>query len=297
MKTIFDLGIVLVLAVDHRRRIDDGQTFVPLRSGLDARNGAERVETVDMNGSLPFEELLQSASVGPLYLKLKTVIEDAITVGRLKHGDALPPERDIADAAAISRVTVRKAIDTLVADGLLVRRRGSGTFVVKPIQRLQQPLSRLTSFTDDMHRRGMQAGSRWISRGLVFPTPEETMTLGLASEARVARLVRIRTANDMPIALERTSLPDDILPDPNVVDDSLYLALAKRGVRPIRANQRISAVLLKDDETELLGVPPGSPALSVQRIAYFETGRVMEMSTALYRNDAYDLVAELTVGQ
>lgn len=249
-----------------------------------------------MNGSLPLEEL-QSASVGPLYLKLKTVIESAISVGRLKHGDALPPERDIADAAAISRVTVRKAIDTLVADGLLVRRRGSGTFVVKPIERLQQPLSRLTSFTDDMRRRGMRAGSRWISRGLVFPTPEETMTLGLASDARVARLIRIRTANDMPIALERTSLPDDILPDPDVIDDSLYLALAERGVRPVRANQRISAVRLMDEETQLLGVPPGSPALSVQRIAYFDTGRVMEMSTALYRNDVYDLIAELTIGQ
>lgn len=267
-----------------------------LRGGREIQNGSERVGAVDMNGSLPLEEL-QSASVGPLYLKLKTVIETAITAGRLKHGDALPPERDIADAAAISRVTVRKAIDTLVADGLLVRRRGSGTFVVKPIQRLQQPLSRLTSFTDDMRRRGMQAGSRWISRGLVFPTPEETMTLGLASEARVARLIRIRTANDLPIALERTSLPDDILPDPDVVNDSLYLALAECGVHPVRANQRISAVLLNDEETGLLGVPPGSPALSVQRIAYFETGRVMEMSTALYRNDAYDLVAELTIGQ
>ena len=258
-----------------------------------------------MSASLPLDEL-QQASAGPLYLKLKTVIENAIVVGRLKHGDALPPERDIADVANISRVTVRKAIDTLVADGLLVRRRGSGTFVVKPIQKLQQPLSRLTSFTEDMRRRGMQAGSRWISRGLFFPTPEETMTLGLAGTARVARLIRLRTANDLPIAFERTSLPDDefrrlgiksiILPDPDVVDDSLYLALAARGLRPTRANQRISAVLLNDEETELLGVPPGSPALSVQRIAYFDTGRVMEMSTALYRSDAYDLVAELTIG-
>lgn len=296
MKTIFDLGIVLVLSAGRERWIDDGQTFGSLQGGHDVQSGTEQGGAIDMNGSLPLEEL-QSASVGPLYLKLKTVIENAIAVGRLKHGDALPPERDIADAGAISRVTVRKAIDTLVADGLLVRRRGSGTFVVKPIERLQQPLSRLTSFTDDMRRRGMRAGSRWISRGLVFPTPQETMTLGLASDARVARLVRIRTANNLPIALERTSLPDDVLPDPDVIDDSLYLALAERGVRPVRANQRISAVLLRDEETQLLGVPPGSPALSVQRLAYFDTGRVMEMSTALYRNDAYDLVAELTLGQ
>ena len=130
----------------------------------------------------------------------------------------------------------------------------------------------------------------------ILDTGAGPMTLGLAGTARVARLIRLRTANDLPIAFERTSLPDDILPDPDVVDDSLYLALAARGLRPTRANQRISAVLLNDEEPELLGVPPGSPALSVQRIASFDTGRVMEMSSAHYRSDAYDLVAELTIG-
>ena len=122
------------------------------------------------------------------------------------------------------------------------------------------------------------------------------MTLGLSGNARVARLVRLRTANDMPIALERTSLPDDILPDPDAVENSLYQALSGRRIQPVRANQRISAVLLKEEETELLGVPSGSAALSVQRIAYLDSGRVMEVSTALYRSDAYDLVAELTIG-
>ena len=122
------------------------------------------------------------------------------------------------------------------------------------------------------------------------------MTLGLSGGARVARLMRLRTANDMAIALERTSLPDDLLPAPEVVDNSLYQALSLRNIRPVRANQRIRAVLLNDEESELVGVPPGSAALSIQRIAYLETGRVMEVSTALYRSDAYDLVAELTMG-
>ncbi|MDZ7873865.1 MAG: GntR family transcriptional regulator [Rhizobium sp.] len=248
-----------------------------------------------MSTSLPLEQL-QSVRGGPLYVKLRKMIEDAVASGRLKHGDALPAERDIAEAADISRVTVRKAIDELVEEGLLVRRRGSGTFVVKPVPRMQQPLSQLTSFTEDMRRRGMVAGSRWLGRGLFYPTAEETMMLGLVGGARVARIDRLRTANDMPIALERTSLPDDLLPDPDRIEDSLYLCLLDAGIRPVRANQRISAVLLKDEETKLLGVPPGSAALSVQRIAYLETGRVMEMSRALYRSDAYDLVAELGIG-
>lgn len=248
-----------------------------------------------MNFTLSLDRL-QSAQGGPLYMKLRKMIEDAVATGRLKHGDALPAERDIADAAQISRVTVRKAIDELVNDGLLVRRRGSGTFVVKPVQRMLQPLNELTSFTEDMRRRGMVAGSRWMERGVFFPTAEETMTLGLAGGARVARITRLRTADGEPIALERTSLPDDILPDPEAIEDSLYLLLRSRNMRPVRANQRISAVLLKDEEGRLLGMPPGSAALSVQRIAYLDTGRVMEMSRALYRSDVYDLIAEQTIG-
>ncbi|MGV8936666.1 MAG: GntR family transcriptional regulator [Allorhizobium sp.] len=239
---------------------------------------------------------LQKTRDGPLYVKLKQTIEEAIGSGRLKHGDALPAERDIADQAAISRVTVRKAIDDLVADGLLVRRRGSGTFVFKPLARMQQPLTQLTSFTEDMRRRGMTAGSRWLDRGLYFPTAEETMMLGLAGAAKVARIIRLRLANDMPLALERTSLPDDILADPLAVEESLYVALSAKGIRPVRANQRISACNLSEEETQLLGVPTGSAALSVQRIAYLDSGRVMEVSRALYRSDAYDLVAELTIG-
>lgn len=240
-------------------------------------------------------ESLRGASGGPLYLRLRQVIEDAVVSGRLKHGDALPPERDVALAAGLSRVTVRKAVDDLVAAGLLVRRQGSGTFVMRPLPRLQQPLTRLTSFTEDMQRRGMSASSRWLERGLVLPDDGEVMTLGLSPASMVARLVRLRLADGTPLALERTSLPGDLLPDPSAVEGSLYQALERRDIRPVRAIQRISACTLSDEETLLLGVPPGSAALAVQRLAYLETGRVMEVTRALYRSDAYDLVAELTI--
>ena len=97
---------------------------------------------------------IQSAGQGPLYVKLQQALAGAIRSGRLKSGDALPPERDLAEYASISRVTVRKAVDELVRQGILVRRHGSGTFVAKPVEKVEQPLSRLTSFTEDMARRG-----------------------------------------------------------------------------------------------------------------------------------------------
>jgi GntR family transcriptional regulator len=85
---------------------------------------------------------IQAAGQGPLYVKLQQALAGAIRSGRLKSGDALPPERDLAEYASISRVTVRKAVDELVRQGILVRRHGSGTFVAKPVEKVEQPLSR-----------------------------------------------------------------------------------------------------------------------------------------------------------
>ena len=109
----------------------------------------------------------------PLYLQLRRTIEDAVRSGILGPGDALPSERDIALKADVSRVTVRKAVQDLVKQGLLVQRRGSGTFVARRMERVEQSLSRLTSFTEDMARRGMSPSSAWVERGIFSPSPEE----------------------------------------------------------------------------------------------------------------------------
>ncbi|MFC3076391.1 GntR family transcriptional regulator [Shinella pollutisoli] len=240
---------------------------------------------------------LQAGAAGPLYLKLRQALEEAINSGRLNHGDALPPERDLADYANISRVTVRKAVDDLVRDGLLVRRHGSGTFVVKPVARVQQSLSRLTSFTEDMARRGLKTHARWLDRGLFHPSPDEMMILGLPADALVARLGRLRVADDMPLAIERACVSADFLPDPQQVESSLYAVLEERGCRPVRAVQRISAYNMKDPDAAMLGVPAGSAGLSIERVSYLPSGRVVEFTRSIYRGDAYDFVAELTLSE
>jgi GntR family transcriptional regulator len=238
---------------------------------------------------------LQAGGSGPLYLKLRQSLEGAILSGKLNHGDALPPERDLADYANISRVTVRKAVDDLVKDGLLVRRHGSGTFVVKPVSRVQQSLSRLTSFTEDMARRGLTTRAQWIERGLFQPSPDEMMTLGLPADGLVARLGRLRIADDMPLAIERASISAEFLPDPMRIGSSLYAELDKTRSRPVRAVQRISACNMKDPDAAMLGIPVGSAGLSIERISYLASGRVVECTRSIYRGDAYDFVAELTL--
>jgi len=230
---------------------------------------------------------------GPLYLQLKRWIEDAVRRGAIQPGDALPSERDLALKVDVSRVTVRKAVQQLVQDGVLIQRHGSGTFVAPQSQRVEQSLSHLTSFTEDMARRGMAVRSQWLDRGLYVPSPEETVILGLSSGDRVARIGRLRLTGETPLAIERAALATDILPDPDAVVGSLYAHLEKNGNRPIRAIQRIRAANLGAADARLLDVPEGSASLNIERISYLASGRVIEFTRSIYRGDTYDFVAEL----
>ena len=234
---------------------------------------------------------------GPLYLKLRGRVEKAIADGVLGGGDALPSERDIAEIADVSRVTVRKAVQNLVEDGILVQKRGSGTFVAKSATRVEQPLSRLTSFSEDMSRRGWQAQSRWLTKGLFSPSPEEIVSLGLAPGDEVVRIDRLRMADGRPLAIERASISSHMLSDPELVQTSLYAALEQCGFRPVRAIQRISATNLGSEDADLLAVELGDAGLKIERISYLESGRVVEFTRSVYRGDAYDFVAELTIGR
>jgi len=234
-------------------------------------------------------------SGAPLYLVLKRSIEEALQRGMIGPGDALPSERDIAAKADISRVTVRKAVQDLVRAGVLVQRHGSGTFVAPRVERVEQSLSRLTSFTEDMARRGMVARSHWLERGVYPPSPDEMMVLGLSAKELVARVSRLRIADDMPLAIERASLSAAVLPDPASVGSSLYAALAKTGCRPVRAVQRISAANLGEADARLLEVKAGAASLNIERISYLASGKVIEFTRSIYRGDAYDFVAELRI--
>lgn len=244
-----------------------------------------------------FAALKDSAPQGtPLYLRLKRTIEAAVESGDIGPGDALPSERDIASRAEISRVTVRKAVQDLVKSGILVQRHGSGTFVAPRRERVEQSLSQLTSFTEDMARRGMTVRSQWLDRGVYPPSPDEMMVLGLSAKDLVSRVARLRIADGLPLAIERASLSTDALPDPMAVESSLYLALEKTSNRPVRAVQRISAANLGEADARLLGVPAAAAGLRIERISYLASGRVIEFTRSVYRGDAYDFVAELRLG-
>ncbi len=232
----------------------------------------------------------------PLYLRLQHRIRGAIESGQLKPHEALPGEREIAGSLSVSRVTVRKAIGGLVEAGLLEQRQGSGTFVTRKPQRVEQALSRLTSFTEDMRLRGLAPSIRVLRCEISPPSPQEAMHLRLSPQDKVSRLGRLRLAGGIPMAIELATLPQRFLADPSTVGPSLYAALEAAGIRPVRALQRLSASNLTPDDAALLDVAPGAAALAFERISFLSGGDPIEFTKSLYRGDAYDFVAELNLG-
>lgn len=230
---------------------------------------------------------------GPRYEQLCRHILTAIAMGHLQPETQLPPERDLAVLADVSRVTVRKAVAQLVADGQLDQRRGAGTFVRAPRAKTEQYLSKLLSFTEYMQQRGKTPTASILNRGIFHPTPDEQIALGLSAVDRVARIERLRSADGIAMAVEWSSLPPDILPHPEAIGASLYEVLRAQGTAPSRAVQRITAVNLPAAEAKLLKLPENAAVLRIDRTGFLPSGRPIEFTRGLYRSDIYDFVAEL----
>src|SRR5689334_4400602 len=235
---------------------------------------------------------LDDKSSLPLYQQLQRALRHAIETRVLGPDDALPPERDLATDFSVSRITVRKAIDGLVGEGLLVRRQGSGTFVRA---RVEKNFSKLTSFSEDMRARGLNPRSIWLRRSAGTVTPEEALTLRASPGTPVYRFHRIRFANEAPMALEYATILASCLPSLDAVESSLYVALERAGNRPVRALQRLRAVLFTAEQAQLLEAQEKDAGLLVERLGFLKDGRAAEFTQSYYRGDIYDFVAELSI--
>ena len=230
-----------------------------------------------------------AASDTPRYLQLANKLSDGIAGGDWRANQALPSERVLSELLAISRVTARKAIDMLCERGMLTRRRGSGTYITP---KLEQPLSRLTSFSEELHQRGFTAGSLWMQRELGVAAPLELLSLGLSPNAPVARLKRLRMADDVVMAIETSTIPATYMPDPHRVGDSLYGYLEAHGAVPVRALQHIRAVNANLEQARLAHIPAGAAMLHITRVSYLDNGAAVELTHSYCRSDYYEFVAE-----
>jgi len=234
---------------------------------------------------------LDESSAQPLYQQLQRALRAAIENRVIAPDDALPPERDLAEMLGVSRITVRKAIDELVEEGLLIRKQGSGTFVSN---RVEKNFAKLTSFSEDMRARGREPRSVWLNRAEGTVTPDESLTLRSSPGTPVFRFHRIRYADDAPMALEYATVLASCLGSLDDVASSLYEALERNGCRPVRALQRLRAVLLTAEQAKLLKAQERDAGLLVARVGYLKDGKAVEYSQSFYRGDIYDFVAELS---
>ena len=158
---------------------------------------------------------------------------------------------------------------------------------------MDQPLARLSSFTDDMRARGRTAGCQVIDRGVRFPSPDEAVALSLSARDQVSFLHRLRLADGEPLAVEHATIPAHILPDPSEVGNSLYAALQARGAVPVRALQRLRAATATAIDAAHLGITEGAPIMATVRYGYAADGTPIEFTRSLYRGDRYDFIAEM----
>lgn len=244
----------------------------------------------------PGSELqVDKSSAVPAYLQLKEQLEQAIYSGALAPGSALPSERGLADSLGLSRMTVRRAFETLVAAGLVEQRRGSGTFV--RAQPLEQPVERLKGFSEEAVQAGLVPGSELITVEQLPATEVIAAALNLKPGAPVLRLLRVRTANGDPLELQDAYLPTRFLAL-SIVEltegGSLYRGLdAQFGVRPLRGRQSLGARLPTADECRHLRLARDTPVLAIERITYGLDERPFEYVLSAMRGDRYRMVLQV----
>ena len=226
----------------------------------------------------------------PLYLQLARNLEAAIHAGLWKAEQALPSERSLSEQLGLSRVTARKALEILFEQGLIRRSQGSGTFITP---RLEQPLSRLSSFSEMLRLKGFVPGSQWLQREITQPSHEEPIRLALSPTDKVARLKRLRKADDTVMAIEMSALPASLIPQPQLIGDSLYEYLDSIGKPVVRALQHIQAINASAEFAALVGIETGTAMLLMTRVGYLEDNTPIEVTDTYCRNDFYDFVAEL----
>ncbi len=222
----------------------------------------------------------------PLYFQLSQQLEAAIRDGRLRPGDRIATETELAGRLGLGRPTVRQAVQELVSKGLLVRRRGVGTQVVGG--QFHRPLE-LTSLYDDLEAADHRPSTRVLD---LRPVPADGMVstaLGVTPGTDVTYIERLRLQRTQPLAIMRNWIPRDVLDvdAPTLEEHGLYDLLRRSGVHLRIANQRIGARAATRSDARLLETRAGAPLLTMERTAFDDSGRAVEYAQHCYRADAH----------
>jgi GntR family transcriptional regulator len=216
-------------------------------------------------------------------------------IERLGIGDAIPSERQLSSELGVSRLTVRAALDELVREGYLLRRRGSGTFVSEP--KIAQELT-MTSFTEDMQRRGMVPSSRTLDLRVAQAGAHLGRLLHVSPSEPVVIVTRLRLADRETMAIETLHVRESLIPGLSAADLERYsfyeLLFDRYGVEIVGGTQAIEPTVTNEEESAALGVPLHSPAFVFERTTRTPEGEIVEYVRSIYRGDRYRIVTELS---
>jgi len=215
----------------------------------------------------------------------------------LHVGDSIPSERQLSVDLGVSRLTLRAALDELVREGYLVRRRGAGTFVAEP--KVAKGID-IASFSDDMRARGLTPGSRTIDRREIPAGARLGRILHVSPAEPILSIKRLRLADGDPMAIELLHVRSSLVPGLTARDleeNSFYDLLASRyEISIVGGMQTVEPTVTNEEESAALGVPLHSPALLFERVTRSETGDIVEYTSSTYRGDRYRLVTEIGIG-
>ncbi|SNR35939.1 GntR family transcriptional regulator [Blastococcus mobilis] len=234
---------------------------------------------------------IDRSSPTPLYFQLARAIEGAITGGALPAGSRLDNELLLAQRYGLSRPTVRRAVQELVDKGLLVRKRGVGTQVIQPhVSRSVE----LTSLYEDLARSGASPTTAVLSLERVPAPVDVAGELDLPEGEELVVVRRLRSSGGEPLALMTNYLPGRFMPTvEDLTERGLYQYLRAAGVHLRVAHQRIGARMARAEEARLLGEPPRSAVLTMQRTAFDDVGQPVEFGRHIYRASRYDFETTL----
>lgn len=236
--------------------------------------------------AVPVPVQIDRTSPVPLYFQVAEQLTAAVSDGTLRPGDHFENELDLASRLHLSRPTVRRAIQELVGQGLLVRRRGIGTTVAS---RVVHRRAELTSLYDDLTRDGRAPRTEVVSLDTTAHDDRAAGALGLPPGHPVVSMVRVRFAGETPLAVLRNWLAPAFadLTVEQLQAEGLYALLRARGVRPAVARQRLGARNATAAERRLLGLTRAEPLLTMTRHAYDGEGAAVEFGDHCYRSDLY----------
>ncbi|MFZ2504253.1 MAG: GntR family transcriptional regulator [Nocardioides sp.] len=217
-------------------------------------------------------------------------------VDEIGVGGRLPPERELAEQWGVARMTLRRAMEALSADGVVNRRQGSGTYVTP---RPQLRTLGLTSFHADMAARGLVPGTKVLSFRMMPATPALAGKLRIPASAPIFQFSRVRSGSGLPIGLETAWIPEQLTPGLTEADlgGSLYALLAERyDVHLGQAKVTIDPVLPDEQTRELLEIPADQACLRFSMVDYDEDGEAVMVATGVYRGDQYHLSVDIGGG-